>query len=183
MIKEDPFVELAGLCSKTCHVLEAADDLDGFSKHIEDLGRCVGPACSFPLIITSRFRIMSTIELVVGKQATCPIDLREHLRISTEESVKTWREELWRILSSFGVCRCQPMAPVLQPLNQGDSMQGNSLQPRAVLEHVEKTLDPELEPGSAPAPVMARLSSVFPALHALLTTQYSLRQFRLLANP
>lgn len=42
MIKGDPFLELTGLCSRTCHALATVDDLSGFGEHLEDLGRCVG---------------------------------------------------------------------------------------------------------------------------------------------
>jgi len=48
---EDPFVELAKDCARTCHVLKTVaggsgvDDLSGPNrKQIEDLGRCVNPA-------------------------------------------------------------------------------------------------------------------------------------------
>lgn len=106
MIKEDPFVELASLCSKTCHVLETVDDLGGFSEQIEDLGRYVGLACPVMLIITSGFRIVSNIEFAVRERAKCSIDLREHLRMSTEECINTWREELCGIMNFFYVRHC-----------------------------------------------------------------------------
>jgi len=52
MIEEDPFVELAKTCVRTCHVLKAVTDgnnilIDGSSGpgrwQIEDLGKCVDP--------------------------------------------------------------------------------------------------------------------------------------------
>ena len=50
MIEEDPFVELAKTCVRTCHVLKTVTDgrdIDGLSGpsrwQIEDLGRCVDP--------------------------------------------------------------------------------------------------------------------------------------------
>ena len=44
MVEESPFVELAKLCSRACHVLEVIDDLGGIVETPEDLGRCVSPA-------------------------------------------------------------------------------------------------------------------------------------------
>ena len=44
MVEESPFVELAELCSRACHVLEVIDDLGGIVETLEDLGRCVSPA-------------------------------------------------------------------------------------------------------------------------------------------
>ena len=44
MVEESPFVGLAELCSRTCHVLEAMEDLGSIGETLEDLGRCVSPA-------------------------------------------------------------------------------------------------------------------------------------------
>lgn len=52
IIKEHSLVELPGLCSRTCHVPKTVDDLDNRSVHIENLGRCVVPACPVLSVIT-----------------------------------------------------------------------------------------------------------------------------------
>ncbi|KAF9789169.1 hypothetical protein BJ322DRAFT_524672 [Thelephora terrestris] len=44
MAEESSFVELARLCSRACHALQAVDGLAGFGEHIEGLRRCVSPA-------------------------------------------------------------------------------------------------------------------------------------------
>lgn len=53
MTEERPFVELAELCSRTCRVLQAIDDLGGISETTEDLGRCVGLTQPFLLVLMS----------------------------------------------------------------------------------------------------------------------------------
>lgn len=43
MVGETPYVDLANLCSRVCHVLVSMDDLGGLGGTIEDLGRYVDP--------------------------------------------------------------------------------------------------------------------------------------------
>ena len=107
MIKEDPFVELAILCSRACHALGTVDDLGGFGKHIEDFERCVVLACHFLLVMTSGSRIVSNIESAAEAHADCAIGLRECPCVPTKDCINTWRKELCEILSCFGVRRCQ----------------------------------------------------------------------------
>ncbi|KAF9778185.1 kinase-like domain-containing protein [Thelephora terrestris] len=83
-VKEDAFAELAGLCSKTCHMLETVDDLAGCDERIENLGR-----------------IVSDIESAVRTRANCVVASPEHPQMPTEECVNKWRKELNGILSFF----------------------------------------------------------------------------------
>lgn len=126
VIKEDSFVELADLCSRMCHVLEAVGDLGGFSDQIEELGRHVSPACGFLSTILIGLRIVSKIESAIRKRANCLIDLREILHVTTEECFNTWRKDLCGILSCFDVRRCQlspctttPQPSILERLKAG----------------------------------------------------------------
>ena len=105
MIKGESFLELAGLCSRACHVLETVDDLSRFGENIEDLGRCVGSACSLFLTMTSGPRIVSNIESGIRERMNCAIDLPEHLPTAANECVKAWQKELGAILSLFNVRR------------------------------------------------------------------------------
>ena len=115
MIEEDWFLELAGLCSKTCHALETVDDLGRFNEHIEDLGRYVGPACLFESDRYHQQRVVSNIESAASIRAECA---REHLHVPEEDPVNTWRKELGGILSFFDVRCRQITAPAPQSLNR-----------------------------------------------------------------
>ena len=46
---EASLLELAELCSRTCHVMKAADNLGHLSEAVEDLARCVDPMTLFGL--------------------------------------------------------------------------------------------------------------------------------------
>ncbi|KAF9778164.1 hypothetical protein BJ322DRAFT_500310 [Thelephora terrestris] len=99
-VTEDVFAELAGFCSKICHILETVDDLAGFAESIKDLGR-----------------IVSDIESAVRTRANSAIASPEHPQMPTEECVNTWRKELCGILGFFdGVSkRGSPLEPSAVP--------------------------------------------------------------------
>ena len=70
---EDPFVELAKNCARTCHVLNTVtedSDVDSLSdlsdKRIDDLGRCVNPTQSSLPTITSVSESYTTSSLLSG---------------------------------------------------------------------------------------------------------------------
>ena len=117
MTKEDPFVELAGICCEICHVLETVDDLGGFSDHIEDFGRRAGLPSPFSSIIIIGLRILTNIEPAVRERTNCSTDVREHLHMSSEECVNTWRKELGGILCFFEVRR-RRITAIAKPLTR-----------------------------------------------------------------
>ncbi|KAF9642627.1 hypothetical protein BDM02DRAFT_2008189 [Thelephora ganbajun] len=102
MIEEDSFVELAKLCVKACHVLQAVtegrdfDDLSGhIRQQIEDLERTI-----------------RHIESAVRERADCVYDLQECHPGCTRECIIVWREELSEMLRVFEVRGCQLTVPI-----------------------------------------------------------------------
>ena len=110
-MEESPFVELARLCSRACHVLDVmtqgreVDRLGDLSLRIEGFKRCVGTARFFLPTITSHTRTARDIESAVRGRAECDSGLRQDLSSSTVECITAWRAELSEILSVFNV-RC-----------------------------------------------------------------------------
>ena len=109
--EESSFVELARLCSRVCHVLDAMtqgrelDRLGDLSLQIEDFRRCVDIARFFLPTITSHTRTVRDIESAVRGQAECDSGLQQDLSSSTVKCITAWRAELSEILSVFDV-RC-----------------------------------------------------------------------------
>ena len=139
MIDDDAYVELAKCCTRVCHVLKTAtegrsvDSLSGPSKkRIEDLGRCVNPANSTPLTITSGISTVRHLESIVRERANYARNLREHHPGPTNECLIAWRE----ILGFFDVRGCQLTIPTVSELSQGYLELDNAL---ATTENEQRT--------------------------------------------
>ena len=122
MIDQDAYVELAKCCTRACHVLKTATEgrnavsLSGPSKkRIEGLGRCVNPANSSLLTITSGFSTVRHLESIVRARANRTPDSREHHPGPTKECLIAWGE----ILGFFDVRGCLPTIPTVLELPQG----------------------------------------------------------------
>jgi len=147
---EDPFVELAKDCARTCHVLNTVteesgtDDLSDLSnERIEDLGRCVNLAQSALPTMTGDIRIVHQIESVVRERASCACDSREHRPGPTRECLIAWRMGM---LSVFDVCGLQLGVSMVSKLPQGNLGRGGALEDGEINQHVHGYVNVELPP-------------------------------------
>jgi len=162
---EDPFVELARDCARTCHVLETVaegsgvDDLsDPSRKQIENFGRCVDPAQPTLPTLTRCIRIIRHFESIVTERANCAGDLREHHPWPTMECLIVWRAEMLRVFDERG---SQLTVPTASELPQGP---GGGLEV-SESKHVCGPVDMETP---APASIVVCCRFV-PPRHSLLT--------------
>jgi len=172
-VKDDSLIELAEACARKCQVLKSrtegrdTDDLGSPYPNvkIEDLGRCVDPAQSSLLPMTSGIRTVRHIESVINERVNYAQDSPEHHTGFTDERLITWLTKIWEMLKAFDVCSFQPTLPTVSKLPQ-DFGRGGGLEISEIKQHLQGSANME---SSMPAPVMVRCRLVVPIPHSLLT--------------
>ena len=172
-VKDDSLIELAETCAIKCQVLKSrtegrdTDDMGSPypNEKIEDLGRCVDPAQSSLLPMTSGIRTVRHIESVITERANCAQDSRGHHTGFTDERLIAWMTKIRETLKAFDVCGFQPTLPTVSKLPQ-DFGRGGGLEISEIKQHLQGSANVE---SSMPAPVMVRCRLAVPIPHFSLT--------------